>query len=357
MATVQGLLARVRLELSDARTPFTADVHGDGVTTRFELPHSPVEPETLNVAVYDENDVGRSVSSAEYSVDGPNGAIVLTTPLPTGHTLVIAGVSSKYFSDTELALFLDTAFRQHTHNTGRTMATLPAVEDYLVVLLTTIEVLYALLNDAAFDIDVSTPEGVGIPRSQRFRQLQEMIELRKQQYQELASALNVGISRIEVMTLRRTSRTTGRLVPVFKPQELEDRQPAERVFVPIDSHGAPTIVDPTPVQNIDMFEYGFFSLDIDDLGDLTGWKIDARLRRYEDSSSLREMTVAVRDVAAGHITLELTPRQTAHLPARLYWDLRLTNRETREVRTLVKGNATVVQQVGVDEAIGPVGHW
>lgn len=361
MTTEADLLARVRLEIGDQLTSFQATSRGDGTVRRFELPGSPISLTGLNVTRVNtlaSPPSSTSLTTADYVLDTEQGLITLQTPLAEGHELVVQGMLAKYFDDAQYLLFIRTALSQHTHNrTGITIDTLPVVEEYLVALLAAIEALYALLNDAAFDIDVSTPEGVGIPRSQRFRQLQEMIELRKQQYAEMGSALNVGLNRIEVFNLRRVSRTTGRLVPNYVPQELEDRQPARRVFTPIDTYGGKALVDPTPVLNISMYEYGYFTLDLDGLGDLTGWKIDARMRRYEDSSSIREMAVTVRDLVLGNITLDLEPRQTAHLPSQLYWDLRLTNRTTREVRTLRKGTATVIQQVGVDEAVGPVAGY
>lgn len=355
MTTEAALLARVRLEIGDQSGPFNLTAIGDGDTRAYELPHAPVssfsaytlDPATLTSRVL--------ALDTDYQLDTVEGIVILNAVLPEGHELVASGVATKYFSDADLTTFIRTAVLQHLHNReGVSLANLPPVEEYPVALLAAIEALYALLNDAAFDIDVSTPEGVGIPRSQRFRQLQEMIELRKEQYAQITQALNVGLNRIEVFNLRRVSRTTGRLVPVYIPQELEDRQPPTRVFPPKDTLGAPAIPDPTPVLDIVVYEYGYFNLRLTELGNLTGWKIDARIRRYEDSSSLREFTILVNDLVTGDIELNLDPRQTAHLRPRQYWDLRLTNRDTREVRTLRKGQVTVIQQVGVDESVGPV---
>lgn len=360
MATIESVVSRVRLEIGDQPTLFNLVRRGDGVSRRFELPNTPVDARTLR-AVLEHADGGPGtllIAPDDYALDADQGILTTTVVPTTEQVLTVQGRSFRYFTEDDMELFVRTAVAQHLHNrAGVSLTTLPLVEEYPVALLAAIEALYALLNDAAFDIDVSTPEGVGIPRSQRFRQLMEMIEQRKQQYAELASALNVGINRIEVFNLRRTSRTTNRLVPVYVPQEIEDRQPATRVFLPIDSHGGVPQNDPTPVLDLEMYEYGYFSLDLDDLGDLTGFKVDARLRRYEDSSSIREMTVDVRDREAGGVTLSLNPRQTAQLPQRLFWDLRLTNRLTREVRTLRKGTVSVIQQVGVDEAVGPVAGY
>ena len=354
MATLASIASRVRLEIADQPSSFRSTRQGDGETLRFELPHAPVSPSGFVAYLAP---VGGGASAAvTYTLDPAEGVVTLDGAAPTEEqVLVTEGTAFKYFGDSDINLFVQTAVTQHLHNRQDvSLANLPPVEEYPVALLAAIEALYALLNDAAFDIDVSTPEGVGIPRSQRFRQLQEMIEHRKEQYAQLCAALNVGLNRIEVFNLRRVSRTTGRLVPVYIPQELEDRQPPTRVFPPRDTLGAPASPDPTTVLDIVVYEYGYFNLRLTDLGNLTGWKIDARIRRYEDSSSLREFTVDVNDLVTGDIELNLTPRQTAHLRPRQYWDLRLTNRETREVRTLRKGKVDVIQQVGVDESVGPV---
>lgn len=351
MTTIDAVRARVRLELGDQLEPFQSVATGDGQTARYELSHSPVVEDGLMVVRVPAE--GTPTAIVDYTLDGNNGVITLTTPLAEGDRLITSGSAAKYFSDDELDTFITTAAMQHLHNRqGVTLVTLPPVEEYAVVLLTVIEALYVLLNDAAFDIDVSTPEGVGIPRSQRFRQLQEMIELRKQQYVEMCQSLNVGLNRIEVSTLRRTSRTTGRLVPVYLPQEIEDRQPPTRVFAPIDTTGQPAIEDGVPVTDIEVWEYGYFTETVTIPGGIpVGFKVDARIRRYKDSSSLREFTVT--DNLDGTVTLDLGPRQTAQLPQRLFYDIRLTNRATREVRTVRKGKVTVYQQVGVDEAVGP----
>lgn len=356
MTTMASVLSRVRLELGDQLENFSSTVEGDGETRRFELPNSPVDEATF-VAFTQPIAGGATtpLTTAQYSLDASGGVITLNDPVAPTNRLITQGKASKYFTSAELELFVNTAVSQHLHNRQDvTLTTLPYVEESAVAIRAVIEALYALLNDAAFDIDVSTPEGVGIPRSQRFRQLMELIEQRKAQYAELCLALNVGLNRIEVFDLRRVSRTTNRLVPVYLPQEIEDRQPPTRVFPAIDTRGAPPMDDKVPVVDIEIYEYGYFTEEYVVPGGVpVGWKVDARIRRYKDSSSLREFVVTVNDAVTGAVTLDLEPRQTAQLPQRLFYDIRLTNRATREVRTLRKGNVTVHQQVGVDEAVGP----
>jgi len=60
------------------------------------------------------------------------------------------------------------------------------------------------------------------------------LEYWTQEYNKRAQALNIGLERLEVVNLRRVSRTTNRLVPLFKPREVGDYGPIERIFTDID---------------------------------------------------------------------------------------------------------------------------
>jgi len=66
--------------------------------------------------------------------------------------------------------------------------------------------------------------------------VQSMLDYWTRNYQQQARALNIGLERIEMMSLRRVSRTTGYLVPVYRERELGDYGPIERQFPEI-SHG------------------------------------------------------------------------------------------------------------------------
>jgi hypothetical protein len=66
--------------------------------------------------------------------------------------------------------------------------------------------------------------------------VQSLLSQWEEEYRKSAKALNIGLERMEVFTLRRTSRLTNRLVPVYKPKELGDYGPWERIWTPIDDH-------------------------------------------------------------------------------------------------------------------------
>jgi hypothetical protein len=95
------------------------------------------------------------------------------------------------------------------------------------------QAMWSLLAEFAVDIDVSTPEGMSIPATQRFRQMFEMATFYGQQYKTEAAMLGVGLDRIEQFWLRRISRLTNRLVPILKEREVDDPRPPQRLLLPI----------------------------------------------------------------------------------------------------------------------------
>jgi hypothetical protein len=50
------------------------------------------------------------------------------------------------------------------------------------------------------------------------------------EYNKRAAALNIGLERLEVLNLRRVSKTTNRLVPLYKDREVGDYGPIERLW-------------------------------------------------------------------------------------------------------------------------------
>jgi hypothetical protein len=167
--------------------------------------------------------------------------------------LVVTGRGDGMFSDADLGQLLTEALLQHTN--GRTirsryrdengfiryqddavtLATLPPVEELPVALLVVIQALWVLATDAAGDVDVDTPDGTHVNRRQRYEQLIHQIDLVQTRYEDICRQLGVGLDRIEIFDLRRVSRTTGRLVPLFKSQEYDDYSLPTRKVPPVDS--------------------------------------------------------------------------------------------------------------------------
>lgn len=316
MATLAGLRSTLRLTMSDLTYAFSAQDLGDGSTTRFDLPVDNVVTDaefTVKVA-------GTTLATpADYVLDAGHGIVVLTAAPADGAAVEVTGYHTEVFTNTQLDQFLNIALDLHGHNRSPalTFATLPKVEEYPLVLLAKVEALWVLATDASYDIDIRTVEGVSVPRSQRFAQIMTLINGVKQRYDELAQALNVGPSRMEQMTLRRISRTTNRLVPVYLPREVDDTRPPERVFPPIDAQGVPQATPTIGVYQIQVtlgesFSRTFTFNDADgNPRDLTGYTFDAQVYMTKFSSvTAVEFDIDTSDVANGRVTLSLTKEQT-----------------------------------------------
>lgn len=242
---------RVRGELGDYDEAFQASVQGDGFTRRFDLPVEVVELGGLSVVLTPEGGSLSSLASNAYSLDAKAGVITLPQPLADDAVLTVTGSHFQFFTDAELDDFIYSAALRHTHGAesmtiyrdlngfkhfnfaAQTVDTLQPVEYRLVGLLATIEALGQIQTDAAYDINVVTSDGTSLPREDRFRNIGELIGIKQALYDNDSLALGVGLNRIEVFTVRRVSRTTGKLVPVYVDREYDDvRTPPLRVFAP-----------------------------------------------------------------------------------------------------------------------------
>lgn len=204
-------------------------------------------------------------TSLAFALDPDAGQIFLGVPIAVNATLIIVGCAWSLFSDYEIAQIAVDSVRQHVYaqeieeryrdargfiafrETAKTLQNLPAIEEPLVEMLTTINVFWALANDAASDTNVQTAEGTVVDRTTRYRQLMEQISALTARYQDYCGQLNVGLYRAETLQLRRVSRTTGRLVPLFKPREIDDRRWPVRLIPPVDHRNDDVSGIPTPL--------------------------------------------------------------------------------------------------------------
>lgn len=296
--TMTDLIARVRAEIGDLPQPFRTSALGDGRTSLFDLPKQQLQVITLaeivsgasittltdcsaalawsastayttgalvtfNGSFYQcatpntnqaltNSTYWTNITSVAYTINDTLGQLFLGAPLPNNSTLIIAGNSWSMFSDTELSTYCTDAANQHFF--GRTIrerfqdfrgfidyrdapiniANAPNLEVPLLVMLATINVFWTLANDTATDFNISTAEGTHIDRTSQYTQLMNQIAGMTQRYQDMCGQLNVGIYRMETMNLRRVSRTTGRLVPIFTDQEFDEHGFPTRQLPPID---------------------------------------------------------------------------------------------------------------------------
>jgi hypothetical protein len=352
VAVLSDLVSRVRLELGDMPKQFTYTATGDGTTKDFDTKIKPLEDTTLVVTV---NNVAQ-LQPAFYTVEKDLGVFHFVNAPLNGYTIKIVGTSYRYFTDADITRFINTAVEQHTHErtdcfgTQMTIGLLPPVEEYPLAILATIEALWALATDAAFDIDIQAPDGVMIPRSERYRQLSQIIQQRMEQYKQLSSALNIGLWRIEMGTLRRVSRLTNKLVPIYLAQEIDDSRKPERIYIQNDLNGRKPAPSYAGVYDIALYQGDSWSGEFDFPFDVTNLEFKAQIRTYPNAPALYgTFNVAKFDAANGRIRLTLDPSATKYLPARAFWDLQATSSSDPTFeQTYVRGQVFVTQQVTLD---------
>jgi len=354
VANLADLTSRVRLELGDQPRQFTLTFTGDGATSDYPLAIHPIDVYTLTVNVN-----GSPVAiTTGYTVEPDVGVIHFVHTPPANAAILITGNVFRYFTDDDICRFVQTAVTQHTYQrtnglgSQMTVKLLPPVEEYPLAILATIEALWALATDASFDIDISAPDGVTIPRSERYRQLTETIQNRWDQYHQLCAQLNIGLWRTEMGTLRRVSRTTNKLVPVYMAQEFDDSRKPERVYIQNDLLGREPFPSYVEIQDVILYQGDSYSEEVDFPFDITGLEWKAQIRTYPNAPSLyatftTEVTYTSENLSK--LRLSLTTSDTQYLPPRAFWDLQATDPTDSSYEcTYLRGQVFTTQEVTLD---------
>jgi hypothetical protein len=239
-----------RMHLRDLPIPFTARRLANGVQWRFELPFENIDPNNLSVVLTDSSlpHTYPLVLGQDYTADFRNGVLLLNTAPVENLLLVAQGIYYKDFLPGELDLYVRIAYIQHVEGVDPSpqLDVFPApqppvsgygtpppsrlreIDEFPMSLLASMYALDDLATMVAQEADVHTPDGVTIARSQIFQQLRVRIQDIEDRYKQLCSLLNIGLYRITTSTLRRISRTTNRLVPIYIPREIDDMMMAQR---------------------------------------------------------------------------------------------------------------------------------
>ena len=249
------LLFAVRRQISDVEKSFLQTLQATGGTNRYQLEYAPVRADSVQVHL-DGVDITEKVAVEEHT-----GVLIFDDDVvpARNQNIAVAGMSTRYFTDDELGKICQKSLEMHTNkrsdSLGRplTLLTVEPVEDIPIQLLCAIQAIYVLLTDAAYDIDINAPDGVNIPRSQRYRQLYELLQVLEGRYRDLSANLNVGLYAMEVFTFRRISKRTGRYVPIWRPQEIDDRSVPQRVILPIPSYGGVILDDGIPNHDVTLY--------------------------------------------------------------------------------------------------------
>jgi hypothetical protein len=261
------MINRVRLEVGDPYQPFKTSTLGDGMTSLYDLPKQNLDPVSFTVTVVNGASLNELVLGTDFIINDELGMVELTTPVPNGATLIMQGNAWGMFTDDDLMTFVNDSVNQHCYNrvieerirtsqgfiayrnTPMTLTNLPVIEEPLLVMLSCINVFWTLANDASTDTDIVTAEGTNVNRIARYQQLMSHIADLQERYERYCGQLNVGVFRWEVLRLRRVSRTTNRLIPVFTDREYDDHTWPTRELSPVDQHNADDSGIPSPLWN------------------------------------------------------------------------------------------------------------
>ena len=165
-----------------------------------------------------------------YQLDERNGLLRLSAPItggfPAGTYVNVEGYYYTWVTDEDLVFFVENIVAEHQyHRPEFVLSDVSDVEADAIALGSAVEALWSQLIEFARDIDISTPEAVSVPATQRYRQMEDLLFSPTglvNKYKTKTQMLGIGLEKSEMFHLRRISRTTGRLVPVYKSREWDD---------------------------------------------------------------------------------------------------------------------------------------
>ena len=206
----------------------------DAVGRTYELGSPNIDADSLWVATYTTGSpvtvTTDKTASAYYSLDQRNGIIRFNTSFSSSTKILVEGYYYEWVLPSDLKFYATHSIEQHVYNLPIPLENMSDIVIDTIGMGAVVEALWGLLTEYSRDIDVMTSESVHIPASQRYRMVQSLLEYWSKAYEKQAKSLNIGLDRIEIMNLRRVSRTTNRLVPLYKARELGETGPIERIF-------------------------------------------------------------------------------------------------------------------------------
>lgn len=231
MTTKADIIKIARSYLRDFPRFFQKSFTPHGITYELEKPN--IDGSSLWVA--SAASAGAVVlPPATYQIDERNGLLRLNQPLAGGQTLMVEGYYFEWLTNEDMSFFADMAINYNTHSLQTNIDNLaPAVID-VIGIHALVQALWGLVSEYSRDIDVITSESVHIIASQRYRMVSSLLEYWQAEYNRRAAALNIGLERLEVLNLRRVSRSTNRLVPLYRDREIEEFGPIERLWPELD---------------------------------------------------------------------------------------------------------------------------
>lgn len=259
MATLEGICNGARAYMRDHPRFFSATVAKMGPTTTFKLGKTNVMSyefqavAVVNGVSYRGYPVTTNITNDKmkfflYSLDQRNGLVRITAWTPTDDiseaSFYFEGYFCEWMSDPDLRYFANNVVAEMAYRTPDfALADVPDVVEDAMSLGVAVEAFWSILSEAARDIDINTPEGVALPTTQRFHQIEALMAGSDgliEKYKTKCNMLGIGIEKIEQFTLRRVSRTTNRLVPVYEAREWDNVHPPVRLFPAITQEAPST---------------------------------------------------------------------------------------------------------------------
>jgi hypothetical protein len=253
-ASVNTITTIARGFLRDFPKFFQVSFNAVGRT--YELGNPNIDKDSLWVASYTNSApvtiTSSTSASSYYSLDARNGILRFNQTPTAGANILVEGYYYEWVLPSDLEFYATHAIEQHVYNLDLPLEKMSGIVIDTIGMSCVVEALWGLLTEYSRDIDVTTSESVHIPASQRFRMVQSLLDYWSKAYEKQAKALNIGLERIEIMNLRRVSRSTNRYVPIYKSKELGEYGPIERLFPEIGD-GVINIEEPEDKQISDVF--------------------------------------------------------------------------------------------------------
>jgi hypothetical protein len=143
--------------------------------------------------------------------------------------------------------------------------------------------------------------------------------------------------KIDVLTLRRQSKATGRMVPVYKPQEVDDRSYPQRVHDQLPTYGDKKLPWPTDGGELTAYQGRAFSATVSFTGtyDDSVSYVAKLLNQRGSVVVVQNFTLQVTGTSQSGFTanLFLTSDQTLRLAERTYWSLQLVDPNHTDVNS------------------------
>jgi hypothetical protein len=153
--------------------------------------------------------------------------------------------------------------------------------------------------------------------------------------------------KIDVFSLRRISKGTGRYVPVYLPQEVDDRSYPQRVDVPAPTYGDKPLTWQTQGGEFTAYQGRPFTTTYEFEYATAGATFTAVLLHQRGGLyAIQNFTATFVQISTGRwrATLSLTGDQTLRLASRTYWSIQNVVDGDTHVEAEIKGGDFFTQR-------------